>query len=192
VCDALGECAATALASLNLSGNELGPAGGDALARTLPHLPALQTVDLSECGLGDGGWAAVAAALGGASGLTRLNLRDFAVEDEALLRSARAAVAAARGLPASVRAEGRHEHRLLFALDRDGCACDECCIVSRTAGLGYWCGICCYDLCLRCAGRLGVAEDDSDGNSSGEADGGSHGDSDGDVDDDGDRNSDEA
>lgn len=84
------------LASLRLDGTALGRAGGEQLATALPALPALTSLDVSECELGDEGTAAIASALGPVTRV--LALRSNAIGD----RGADALAACLRGMPVEV------------------------------------------------------------------------------------------
>ena len=64
----------TALTSLDVAHNPIGPEGAVALATALEELPRLRTLDLSETGMGAVGVEAIARALETTPSLTELNL----------------------------------------------------------------------------------------------------------------------
>ena len=158
---------ATSLTSLNLKKNVLGEKGGAALAQALNMLSALRELDVSEAQLGDAGCSALTAGLCGAQRLEILKWSDSGAE-EGTVAAARASLAATRGLPAVIRAEKQHRHPLIFAFEREGCACDNCGASSEAFGLSYVCEKCNHDLCLKCASRFGKAADSSEADSESE------------------------
>ena len=87
----------TALTSLDVSHNPIGPEGAVALATALEELPRLRTLELSETSMGAVGVEAIARALETTPSLTELNL-SMSVDDDHLADGSAVASAVAAAL----------------------------------------------------------------------------------------------